>query len=74
MPTKRVYDPYKAKAIKLAKDAQDLEDRSKFASTTSCSSTTAVASTTATTKIIQEGEAKVGEEEEEEIDAPREFV
>ena len=51
--TKRVFDPYKAKAIKLAKDAQDLEDRSKFASST-------------TTKIILQGEeesTKVSEEE-----------
>ena len=33
VPTKRVFDPFKAQAIKLAKEAQDQEDRSRFAST-----------------------------------------
>jgi len=32
-PTKRVFDPHKARAIALAKEAQDKEDRSSFAST-----------------------------------------
>lgn len=31
-PSKRVFDPYKARAIQLAKDAQDKEDRSFYAS------------------------------------------
>lgn len=33
VPTKRVFDPFKAQAIKLAKEAQDQEDRSRFVST-----------------------------------------
>ncbi len=32
VPNKRAFDPYKARAIQLAKDAQDAEDRSSFAS------------------------------------------
>jgi hypothetical protein len=32
-PNKRVFDPHKARAIQLAKEAQDKEDRSRFAST-----------------------------------------
>ena len=33
VPTKRVFDPHKARAIQLAKDAQDHEDYSRFVST-----------------------------------------
>ena len=32
VPSKRVFDPHKALAIKLAKEAQDQEDRSRFTS------------------------------------------
>lgn len=34
VPNKRVFDPYKARAIQMAKEAQDAEDRSSFASPT----------------------------------------
>lgn len=34
VPNKRVFDPYKARAIQMAKEAQDEEDRSSFASST----------------------------------------
>jgi hypothetical protein len=61
VPNKRVFDPYKARAIQLAKEAQDAEDRSSFASSS-------------TTKKISnevEGISDVSEEKKtEEIEDP----
>lgn len=51
-PAKRAFDPHKARAIQLAKEAQNQEDRTKYASGV---------------KIIQDADAEAGEEKKSEM-------